>query len=84
LPKSGFRCAQVRIVEGLTPTNAPAFSKVNPLPHAATISSAILSENISRPFFAFSIAPGAAPDSSIPYLTIKYIKIKLDLFKRMA
>jgi hypothetical protein len=66
------------MVEGLTPTSAPAFSKVNPLPQAATISSAILSENISRPFLAFSIALGAAPFSSMPYLTIKYLKIKFD------
>jgi len=66
LPNSGLRCAHVRMVEGLTPTSAPAFSKVNPLPQAATISSAILSENISRPFLAFSIgALGVALSSSI-------------------
>jgi hypothetical protein len=64
------------MVEGFTPTNAPAFSSVNPLPQAETISSAILSVNMSRPFFAFSIgALGGALISSMPYPTIKYLKI---------
>jgi hypothetical protein len=64
--KSGLRLAQVLIVEGLTPTNAPAFSKVNPDPHADMISSANSLVKISRPFFAFSIgAVESAADSSI-------------------